>query len=130
MKHLFVFIFTLLITVTQTNAASSNVANTFAQSGTGKASYYGEYFHGRKTANGSIFNQNALTVAAAPHIKMNSRLLVTNLKTGKSVVVKVTDRGAFHKTKYGNRTLDLSKAAFSKIAPLSQGIIAIKYKVL
>ena len=97
---------------------------------TGKASYYGGAFHGRKAADGSIFNQNALTTAAAPHIKMGSSLLVTNSKTGKSVVVKVTDRGSFHKAKYGRRTLDLSKAAFSKIAPLSNGVVAIKYKVL
>lgn len=96
---------------------------------TGKASYYGGAFHGRKAADGSIFNQNALTTAAAPHIKMGSSLLVTNSKTGKSVVVKVTDRGSFHKAKY-NRVLDLSKGAFSRIAPLSQGVIKIKYQVL
>ena len=96
----------------------------------GKASWYGGYFHGRKAADGSIFNQNALTTAAAPHIKMGSFLLVTNSKTGKSVVVKVTDRGAFHNAKYGHRTLDLSKAAFSKIANLGTGVINVTYEVV
>ena len=106
------------------------LAPTITQAGEGKASYYGGYFHGRKAADGSIFNQNALTTAAAPHIKMGSFLLVTNSKTGKSVVVKVTDRGAFHNAKYGHRTLDLSKAAFSKIANLGTGVINVTYEVV
>ena len=116
----------ILLTLT---TCATLLAPTLSQAGTGKASYYGGAFHGRKAADGSIFNQNALTTAAAPHIKMGSSLLVTNSKTGKSVVVKVTDRGSFHKAKY-NRVLDLSKGAFSRIAPLSQGVIKIKYQVL
>lgn len=79
--------------------------------------YYGAGFHGKKTASGERFNQNALTCASNSH-KFGTRLKVTNVKNGKSVICRVNDRGGF--SKYGI-SLDLSKAAFAKIAPLSQG---------
>ena len=90
------------------------------------ASWYGGYFHGRKTASGEIYNKYALTAASNSH-KMGTKLKVTNVKTGKSVVVKVNDTGAF--TKY-NRTLDLSQAAFQQIAPLGQGVAKVTIRVL
>lgn len=90
------------------------------------ASYYGGFFHGRKTASGEIFNKHALTAASNSH-KMGTKLKVTNVKTGKSVVVKVNDTGGF--AKY-NRTLDLSQAAFQQIAPLSQGVAKVTIQVL
>ena len=99
-------------------------------SGSGKASWYGPGFHNRLAANGSAFNQYAMTTACAPHIKMNSMIRVTNIANGKSVTVKCTDRGAFHKAKYGHRVLDLSKGAFSKIAGLGTGVINIRYQIL
>lgn len=79
--------------------------------------YYGDKFHGRKTANGERFNQNAMTCASNTH-KFGTHLKVTNIANGKSVVCRVNDRGGFGK--YG-MTLDLSKGAFAQIAPLSQG---------
>ena len=90
------------------------------------ASWYGGYFHGRKTASGEIYNKHALTAASNSH-KMGTKLKVTNVKTGKSVVVKVNDTGAF--AKY-NRTLDLSQAAFQQIAPLGQGVAKVTIQVL
>lgn len=90
------------------------------------ASYYAGNFHGRKTASGEIFNKHALTAASNSH-KMGTKLKVTNVKTGKSVVVKVNDTGGF--AKY-NRTLDLSQAAFQQIAPLSQGVAKVTIQVL
>ena len=90
------------------------------------ASWYGGYFHGRKTASGEIYNKNALTAASNSH-KLGSKLKVTNVKTGKSVVVKVNDTGGF--AKY-NRTLDLSQAAFQQIAPLGQGVAKVTIQVL
>lgn len=90
------------------------------------ASWYGGYFHGRKTASGEIYNKYALTAASNSH-KMGTKLKVTNVKTCKSVVVKVNDTGAF--TKY-NRTLDLSQAAFQQIAPLGQGVAKVTIQVL
>lgn len=90
------------------------------------ASWYGGYFHGRKTASGEIYNKYALTAASNSH-KLGSKLKVTNVKTGKSVVVKVNDTGGF--AKY-NRTLDLSQAAFQQIASLDQGVAKVTIQVL
>lgn len=85
------------------------------------ASWYGGKHHGKKTASGEIFNQNAFTTASNTH-KLGTKLKVTNQANGKSVIVRVTDRGGF--SKYG-RTLDLSKGAFSQIASLSKGTIKV-----
>ena len=91
----------------------------------GKASHYGgNYHHGRKMANGKIFDKNALTCAH------NSYPFGTKLKVsyqGKSVVVTVTDRGGFNKL---GRVIDLSEGAFKKLAPLSKGIIKVKIEKL
>ena len=92
-----------------------------------KASFYAQPFHGRKTANGEVFNMHALTAAAANHIPMNCKIKVTNVENGKSVIVKVNDRGNFKR--YG-RDLDLSKAAFASIANLNKGVVKIKYEIL
>lgn len=94
------------------------------------ASYYGPGFHGKKTADGSVFNQNAMTTACYPGIKLGTKLKVTNVANGKSVVVKCNDRGSFHKAKYGHRALDLSKGAFSKIANTKTGVIKVKYEIV
>lgn len=91
-----------------------------AQAGT--ASWYGPGFHGKRTASGEVFNQNALTAASNSH-KLGTKLKVTNTANGKSVIVRVTDTGGFGK--YG-RTLDLSKGAFSQIASPSKGLIKVK----
>ena len=88
------------------------------------ASWYN--LDGRKTASGEVFRTHSLTCASNTH-KLGTKLLVTNPKTNKSVVVRVNDTGGF--SKYG-RTLDLSKGAFSKIAPLSQGTANVTIKRL
>ena len=90
------------------------------------ASYYGKGFHGKRTASGEVFNQNALTAASNSH-KMGTKLKVTNKANGKSVVVRVNDTGGFKK--YG-RSLDLSKGAFSRIADVKQGLAKVTIKVL
>lgn len=110
--------------------ALSVFLTTSASAGVSSASWYGPGFHLKRTANGSIFNQNAMTTACSPNIKLNSIIKVTNVANGKSVVVKCTDRGAFHKAKYGYRTFDLSKGAFASIANLNTGVIKVKYQIL
>lgn len=93
----------------------------------GYASWYGEYFNGRKTANGEVFNMNKLT-AAHRTLPLGTKVLVTNLDTGRSVTVKVNDRGPFADTH--KRVLDLSKAAFSEIASINSGVARIRIDVL
>lgn len=95
------------------------------------ASWYGDSpWEGRKTASGEVFRSHSMTSACAPQYKLHTKLLVTNIKNDKSVIVKCNDRGSFHKAKYGYRSLDLSKGAFSKIAPLGQGVVKINIKQL
>ena len=72
----------------------------------GGASWYGPGFHGKKTASGERFNTHALT-AAHRSLAFGSRVRVTNARTGRSVVVRINDRGPFA----GGRVIDLSKAA-------------------
>jgi rare lipoprotein A len=76
----------------------------YAQTGT--ASWYGTGFHGRPTANGEIFDQDALT-AAHPTLPLPSLVQVTNLENGREVIVRVNDRGPF----VGGRLIDLSRRA-------------------
>src|SRR5450432_1419953 len=72
----------------------------------GMASWYGDDFHGRLTANGEVFDMGSLT-AAHPTLPMPSYARVTNLSNGKSLVVRVNDRGPYH----GNRVMDVSSRA-------------------
>ncbi|WP_418152973.1 septal ring lytic transglycosylase RlpA family protein [Litorimonas sp. RW-G-Af-16] len=73
---------------------------------TGQASYYGDKFHGKPTATGEIFNKNDIT-AAHKTLPLNSMLFVTNLENGKTLMVRLNDRGPF----VGNRIIDLSEAS-------------------
>jgi rare lipoprotein A len=91
----------------------------------GTASYYAEDFHGKKTANGEKFNMNTLT-AAHPRIRFNSMLKVTNIENGKSVMVRVNDRGPY----VGGRILDLSKAAAKQIDMIQNGTASITAEVV
>lgn len=90
----------------------------------GKASWYGPGFHGNKTANGEIFNQNKLT-AAHRSLPLGTKAEVTNLENGKKVEVKINDRGPYVK----NRTIDLSRAAAKKLGMQEDGIARVKIEV-
>ncbi|MEG2431211.1 MAG: septal ring lytic transglycosylase RlpA family protein [Acinetobacter sp.] len=96
------------------NTVASNTVRKFSQTGT--ASWYGRQFHGRKTASGETFDMNAMT-AAHRSLPLNCYIRVTNRNNGKSVVVKVNDRGPFH----GNRVVDLSYGAAKQLGITSAG---------
>jgi rare lipoprotein A len=72
----------------------------------GKASWYGPGFHGRRTASGEVFNTNSMT-AAHKTLPFGTRVKVTSRHTGRSVVVRINDRGPFVR----GRVIDLSKAS-------------------
>ena len=88
---------------------------------TGMASYYGPGFHGRKTASGETFNKNDLT-AAHRSLPFGSKVTVTDLKTGKSVVVRINDRGPFS----GGRVIDLSEGAARNLGIINKGVAQVK----
>lgn len=92
---------------------------------TSYASYYHDKFNGRKTASGAIFSNSKMT-AAHRTLRFGTKVKVTNLRNGKSVVVTINDRGPFHKS----RALDLSKAAFDEIGNLDRGTMPIEYQVI
>jgi rare lipoprotein A len=92
---------------------------------TGLASWYGPYFHGRLTANGEKFNQNELTVAHKS-LPFNTYLQVTNLKTGKAVIVRVNDRGPY----IPPRSLDLSRVAARCINSETAGVVPYEAVIL
>ena len=88
---------------------------------TGKASWYGSQFHGRKTSSGERYNMNALS-AAHKTLPIPSYARVTNMQNGKSVIVRVNDRGPFH----GNRVIDVSRAAAQQLGFINQGTANVK----
>ena len=90
--------------------------DTFRSLGSGVASYYGRKFHGRRTANGERFNMNAMT-AAHKTLPFGTKVRVTNSRNGKSVVVRINDRGPFIR----GRLIDLSRAAATEIGMISRG---------
>lgn len=86
----------------------------------GGASWYGPGFHGRRTASGERFNTHALT-AAHRSLPFGSRIQVTNERTGRSVVVRINDRGPFAK----GRVIDLSKAAAQAVGISGVGRVTL-----
>lgn len=106
----------------RSSAASATVATRGnVPSGTGIASFYGGRHHGGPTASGERFNQNAMTAAhrSAP---LGSQMRVTNLNNGKSIVVRINDRGPFVR----GRIIDVSKGAAQALGFVSAGLTRVK----
>lgn len=93
----------------------------FVDKGSMKASWYGPGFHGRKTANGEVYDQMSFT-AAHKSLKFGTLLKITNLKNNKSVVIRINDRGPY----IHGRDLDLSKAAALELGMVRKGVARIK----
>ncbi|MEC8546599.1 MAG: septal ring lytic transglycosylase RlpA family protein, partial [Pseudomonadota bacterium] len=91
----------------------------------GIASWYGSKFHGRRTANGEIFDMNLLT-AAHPTLPMPVRARVTNLENGKSIIVRINDRGPFAK----DREIDLSRKAAEVLGFRDKGTTRVRVQYL
>ena len=100
-----------------------SVEKNFSQ--TGRASWYGPGFHGRKPSSGERFDMNALT-AAHRTLPIPSYARVTNLANGKTIVVRINDRGPFH----GKRVLDLSKGAAKALGFIQQGSTNVRIEAL
>ncbi|MDH3976870.1 MAG: septal ring lytic transglycosylase RlpA family protein [Gammaproteobacteria bacterium] len=91
----------------------------------GVASWYGKKFHGRSTSNGEKYNMYAMT-AAHKTLPLPTRVKVTNLKNGRTIVVRVNDRGPF----VDNRIIDLSYAAAQKLDMITDGTAMVKVVAL
>ncbi|MBB6207621.1 septal ring lytic transglycosylase RlpA family protein [Borreliella lanei] len=110
----FVFLFVFFFIASHLNSAT-----------VGLASWYGEAFHGKITANGEKFDMMALT-AAHKELPFNTTVRVTNLLNNRSVVVRINDRGPFRK----DRIIDLSKHAAEKLDFLGIGVAPVKIEVI
>lgn len=97
----------------------------FLRQNVGMASWYGGKFHGRRAADGSVFNKNALT-AAHKTLPFGTQVKVTNLRNNQSCIVRITDRGPFIR----GRIIDLSKAAAKEIGMLGSGVAKVEIEVV
>ncbi len=88
-------------------------------------SYYHDKFNGRKTASGEKFDNSKLT-AANMKLPFGTKVKLTNLNNGESVVVRINDRGPFHKS----RAFDISKAAFDELGDIDHGVIPVEYEIV
>lgn len=92
---------------------------------TGAASWYGSKFHGRRTANGERYDMHKMT-AAHKTLPFGTKVRVTNQNNGRSVTVRINDRGPFA----GNRVIDLSRGAAQAVDMISQGVAPVRIEVL
>ncbi|MDB5947502.1 MAG: rlpA [Ramlibacter sp.] len=112
-----------VVDAVSTAAATASDARTWFE--TGVASWYGGRFHGRKTASGEAFDMNALT-AAHPKLPFGSWVRVRNLLNGRSVDVRINDRGPHIK----QRVIDLSRAAAQALGLAGQGTRQVEITLL
>ena len=96
-------------------------ANPQGYSTVGTASWYGDAFHGRRTANGEIFDKGSIS-AAHPTLPLPSYVRVTNLKNGSSIIVRVNDRGPYH----GGRVMDVSQRVAEALSFKGEGTARIR----
>jgi rare lipoprotein A len=104
---------------------SSNNLETERRIEEGAASWYGPNFHGKKTANGEIYDMNKLT-AAHRTLPFNSLVKVVNTRNGKSVTVRINDRGPY----VDNRIIDLSKKAAEQLQMIQSGTTTVELILL
>ena len=115
----------LFICVTAFTTLTAHASDRASFTSTGKASYYADKYHNRQTASGELYKKE-LKTAAHNKLPFGTKVRVKNIDNGKSIVVKINDRGPFVK----GRIIDLSKSAFSSIADLSEGVIEVKIEVV
>lgn len=122
-NSLYLAVLLLVMAGCSSGPISTSDASGFEQSG--EASYYAMKYQGRQTANGELFDQKAMT-AAHKRLPFGAKVKVTNIANGKSVVVRINDRGPF----VSGRIIDLSKSAFQRIGNTNLGLIDVEIEVL
>jgi rare lipoprotein A len=118
-------LFLLMISAGCSGTPPESPAQTAVHIASGKASFYADKYHGRTTASGERFDQQAMT-AAHRTLPFGTRVKVTHVRNGKSVIVRINDRGPFVK----GRIIDLSRAAFSRIGHPAFGVIRVEIEVV
>lgn len=115
-----------IVTVTESQAPQARKkALNFDKNLLGKASWYGVPFHGRRTANGEIYNMHTLT-AAHKSLPFDSIVKVTNKINKESIIVRINDRGPYIK----GRDIDLSYAAAKQLNMLGDGVVPVELEII
>lgn len=117
--------FALIATLLLSACASQGVVDPHGYRAEGQASWYGAKHHGRKTASGERFDQNALT-AAHRELPFGTRVQVTNLSNNKRVIVRINDRGPSSR----KRLIDLSQQAAKQLDMLRAGVAPVRVEAL
>jgi rare lipoprotein A len=117
--------FSLTLAAVASSLTPSYGAGDEPQQFSGNVSWYGVPFHGRKTASGEIFDMYKMTCANLK-LKFFTKVLVEDPKTGKSVIVKVNDRGPYA----CKRVMDLSKGAATSLGTISRGVAYVDCTVI
>lgn len=120
-----VFLATLLVLAVNGSAAAARQVSSRASKNVTRASWYGTSFKGQRTASGAVFNPQRLT-AAHPTLDLGSQVKVTDLRSGRSVIVQITDRGPY----LPGRGIDLSYAAARRLGIVQRGIARVRVEVL
>ena len=107
------------------NAGCVSVESRPAYDEVGEASWYGEPYHGRPTANGEKYNMNKLT-AAHQTLPFDTKVRVTNLRNGRRVTVRINDRSPL----IGGRIIDLSRKAAKKLNMIEDGVTPVGLEIL
>ena len=111
----------LLLTVLAMSCHRKLHSSVAGRTETGMASFYSESYNGKKTANGEIYNSAELT-AAHKKLPFGTNVKVTNLSNGKTVKVRINDRGPF----VAGRIIDLTRKAAKKIDMINAGVVNVK----
>ena len=119
------FIFVALVITSCAKNTTLKSSNLIGYQESGKASYYAMKYQNRITASGERLKQESNT-AAHRKLPFGTKVKVTNIKNGESVVVKINDRGPF----INGRIIDLTRSAFSRIGNLDSGIINVRIEVI
>jgi len=114
-----------IIVLVFSSAHAKKDSNWIGHTESGKASYYAMKFQSKKTASGELYDK-AKKTAAHRKLPFGTKVKVTNRKNGKSVIVKINDRGPFVK----GRIVDLSGSAFTSIANFDDGVIDVKIEII
>ena len=115
----------LPVTLTGCGASAQRAHRADTDAKVGYASFYAHRFHGRATAYGETYDENALT-AAHRFLPLGTRVRVTNLANGRSVVLRINDRGPWAK----NRLIDVSYAAAQELRFVRQGLARVRIEVV
>ncbi len=118
-------LFSILVFAAPLTASADETKASVAKTISGSASWYGDKFHGRKTANGERYDMYKLT-AAHKTLPFGTKVRVTNKASGKSVVVRINDRGPFIK----GREIDLSRGAANAVGMINSGVARVTLDVL